>query len=246
MENPGTMLLALLTGLFLAAQASPTDLRKELDDLERAYDAAREAYYAPLRAAKTDEERSKVELDPKLEPGALFAERFRELAHKSPGDESCGRALLWLAENGSNSDAKEAVSELVDGYVDSPLMSDLAQFLRYGSYAVGHDRALEVLGKIEKGSPLPAAKAAAVFVSGVLILDESGKTEEAKERFRRVQKEFADTPWAARATAALFEAENLQVGMVAPDFEAIDENGKSWKSSELRGKVVVLDFWGFW
>jgi cytochrome oxidase Cu insertion factor (SCO1/SenC/PrrC family) len=32
----------------------------------------------------------------------------------------------------------------------------------------------------------------------------------------------------------------------APDFEAVDENGVKFKLSDYRGKVVVLDFWGFW
>jgi peroxiredoxin len=34
--------------------------------------------------------------------------------------------------------------------------------------------------------------------------------------------------------------------MVAPDFEASDENDVKFKVSDYRGKVVVLDFWGFW
>ena len=44
----------------------------------------------------------------------------------------------------------------------------------------------------------------------------------------------------------LFEIEHLQIGMVAPDFEAQDETGASFKLSDYKGKVVVLDFWGFW
>jgi cytochrome oxidase Cu insertion factor (SCO1/SenC/PrrC family) len=39
---------------------------------------------------------------------------------------------------------------------------------------------------------------------------------------------------------------HFSVGGVAPDFTARDQEGKSFKLSEYRGKVVVLDFWGFW
>jgi len=35
-------------------------------------------------------------------------------------------------------------------------------------------------------------------------------------------------------------------GSVAPDFTAQDQDGKTFKLSEYRGKVVVVDFWGFW
>ena len=38
----------------------------------------------------------------------------------------------------------------------------------------------------------------------------------------------------------------LAIGKTAPDQEAIDENGVKFKVSDYRGKVVVLDFWGFW
>ena len=51
---------------------------------------------------------------------------------------------------------------------------------------------------------------------------------------------------AKQAEGALFEAKHLQVGKVAPDFSAVDQDGKPFKLSNYRGKVVVVDFWGFW
>ena len=249
------MLLGAIASLFLVAQApaadpkAAPDFKTESEELERGYDAAQDAYYAPLRTATSDEERSKVQLDPKLEPDHLFIEKFRDLARRAKGDDAGARALLWLVQNGAQTDpnaAKGALDELVQTYVASPRMSELAQTLRYGSYSVGRDKALEALDRIEKGSPLPNAKAAALYASGAVLLSEGGDVEQAKARFHRVQKEFGDTPWSARAESSLFEAEHLQIGMTAPDFDAIDENGKPWKSADLRGKVVVLDFWGFW
>jgi len=38
----------------------------------------------------------------------------------------------------------------------------------------------------------------------------------------------------------------LQIGQIAPDFSVKDQFGKTILLSELRGKVVLLDFWGLW
>lgn len=36
------------------------------------------------------------------------------------------------------------------------------------------------------------------------------------------------------------------VGQLAPDIRGEDIDGKKFKLSDYRGKVVVLDFWGNW
>jgi len=38
----------------------------------------------------------------------------------------------------------------------------------------------------------------------------------------------------------------FEVGSIAPEISGKDLDGKPMKLSEFRGKVVVLDFWGFW
>ena len=40
--------------------------------------------------------------------------------------------------------------------------------------------------------------------------------------------------------------ENLRPGKPAPEMEGKDLEGAAFKLSEYRGKVVLLDFWGFW
>ena len=38
----------------------------------------------------------------------------------------------------------------------------------------------------------------------------------------------------------------LGIGQVAPDITGGDVDGKAFKLSDYRGKIVVLDFWGDW
>src|SRR5262249_38985337 len=44
----------------------------------------------------------------------------------------------------------------------------------------------------------------------------------------------------------VYELKYLQVGMVAPDIESKDLDGKKVSLHKLRGKVVVLDIWATW
>ena len=48
------------------------------------------------------------------------------------------------------------------------------------------------------------------------------------------------------ADAELFEIRHLQPGKAAPEIAGEDIDGKAFKLSDYRGKVVLLDFWGDW
>jgi hypothetical protein len=82
--------------------------------------------------------------------------------------------------------------------------------------------------------------------------DAAACQKEAQELLVRVCDEFADALYirdrtlGAKAEGDLFEIQNLGIGKVAPDISGTDQSGDAFKLSDYRGKVVVLDFWGFW
>jgi hypothetical protein len=70
---------------------------------------------------------------------------------------------------------------------------------------------------------------------------------EAEELLTQATKNYGDVPGVPQqAENALFLLQKLSVGKVAPDIEGEDMDGKKFKLSDYRGKVVVLDYWAFW
>jgi len=90
-----------------------------------------------------------------------------------------------------------------------------------------------------------------VLVAELSVSDPSELRARAEKVFERCSSEFADVqvrrrPLKDLAAGDLFELRNLQLGMVAPTIEGEDVDGERFSTADLRGKVVVLDFWGDW
>lgn len=83
----------------------------------------------------------------------------------------------------------------------------------------------------------------------ILARDPKELAKEAEQLLERVSTKFADVKADGRGTlgaaakAELFSLRHLAIGKVVPDFEGPDQDGKTFKLSDYRGKVVVLDFW---
>jgi hypothetical protein len=116
------------------------------------------------------------------------------------------------------------------------------------------------LERVRDGSPHDAVRAAAtialaetlldpgwaVHPDGTPFQDRSPDKPAARSLLVELQERYPDSDYAAGARGFLFELDHLQVGMVAPDIEATDQDGATFKLSDYRGKVVLLVFWGFW
>jgi hypothetical protein len=79
---------------------------------------------------------------------------------------------------------------------------------------------------------------------GQAIKEVEAVLEQAAEKYGDVKLPGGETV-AEQARAGLFEIRNLSVGKVAPDIEGEDQDGKRFKLSDYRGKVVMLDFWSY-
>lgn len=240
---------ALALSLMPSARSQEATPADQLAKLQQEYEQAEAAFFEPLMKAQTDEERAEVEIDWGKHPAGEYLYKFQEFADENEGTDPAARALLMVMNLAGQANAEQqaryALVELTDTYIESEVMADVAMQVRGLAYGPGAQFFVTALDTILEESPHRNAKAAALMAKGELGAM-MGESDAAKALFTRLKDEFGDTPAAAAAKGWIFELENLQVGMVAPDFESTDQAGVAFKVSDYRGKVTVLDFWGFW
>jgi hypothetical protein len=79
--------------------------------------------------------------------------------------------------------------------------------------------------------------------------DRAAAIREIETVFEQAVKKYGDVKLAGGDTVEelakgkLFEFRNLRVGKEVPDIQGEDQDGKRFKLSDYRGKVVLLDFW---
>jgi hypothetical protein len=87
------------------------------------------------------------------------------------------------------------------------------------------------------------------YLKQLQMLDLTKVRREAEGLLERVAEEYGDVKnpaggtVGAKANHVLFSIRDLAVGRQAPDIEGEDQDGKSFKLSDYRGKVVLLYFW---
>lgn len=236
-----------------AAQAEADTPAKRLKAIVDRYNSQRDQVYQSYAKATTDEERGKILAGL---PGKEYIPEFRAVAEQAKGTDTAAQAWMWVLRLSKESDKAEAlrvVDTLLSDYMQSAALGELPGELRYAGYQIGEAPVLEALRAMVAESPHDRVRAGAMFSLGSVLLDskDEAKRSEGRDCFEAIVSEYADleygdSTYGDRSRGYLFELDNLQIGMAAPDFEVVDENGAKWKLSDYRGKVVVVDFWGNW
>ncbi len=209
------------------------------------FEAATLEWRAALKKADR-ERRLELRADP---PAKQFLPRFEAL-----GEQGEGRAWLWIIENVRDTGlapseferrTDAAFERLVAAHVDAPWFGDVLELVARRKR--GGAEARQLYERVRTTTAVAGTKTHATYLLGRALLD--SQVEEEFERGEALLREAlahgGDAAWVQQARTALEKA-SLRPGRPAPDFEARTIEGQTFKLSDFRGKVVLLDFYGFW
>lgn len=270
------LLAAILFSCSFAKSAeNDSPARKQYEQIVQEHQAAQRKWREAYSEAKTEEERSGLkypqpeEFAPHLL--ALAKEHPRDPAaidalawitqNSRQGDELDTALRLLLADHAK----AEALTNVVP-WLQHASSREAEPFLRAVAEKSASDpvkgRALLTLGRILKDQagyvdvlktntdPKRVERYTHRFGKDVSANADAVRNE-AESIFETVITKYGGQPdysgtLGQAAKGELYEMRNLVIGKVAPEIEGKDVDGKAFKLSEYRGKVVVLDFWGHW
>ncbi|HVS17713.1 MAG TPA: redoxin domain-containing protein [Planctomycetota bacterium] len=235
--------------------AGPASVAARLETVERRLADERSSWLEFRREAADARERAELAA---AFPRDEFAGELAALAREAPGTDLAARAWLDVFRLACLLDDRElyasSLERLLTDHLGSPLMAGLTLELAYGAPDWSAPRAAEALRAILAGNHDESVQANGMAQLALLVgLDarfgEAGR-DEALVLLGRIAERYAERDFigmeaAQFARGARYEIEQLRLGQVAPDFAARDQEGVELRLSDYRGRVVVLDFWGF-
>jgi hypothetical protein len=185
-------------------------------------------------------------------PTAAFVARAQALAKQYAGTDAAVQFLAFVCKNATDEGeaVKQALRTLTADHGRSAAVALVLDHLAAAWFQHGAGPEVTALLDVVIADNAAAdVKAQALLTRGNLRLqlaETEAQRAAAAADIRRVATITQDADLLQQAKEALFEIEHLQVGCAAPDIVAKDTDGVEFKLSDYRGKVVLLDFWGFW
>jgi hypothetical protein len=245
------------------AKETPPTPSEQYKALDREFREAQKKFFKEYNEAKTPEEKQKV-LQEKSPSPAKYASRFLELAEKNPKDPAAVDALIWVMRNSQGGAAggerTKALTILKRDYLTSEKVVNICDSLVYQTDADSESFLRTLMEKSPaKDVQGRACLALAMHLQNRQQRNRSANTAETEKAYKEVESllglavaKYSDVkhPFygaiGAKAENILFEIRYLRVGKEAPDIAGEDQDGKKFKLSDYRGKVVLIDFWGNW
>lgn len=227
-----------------ANEAAPS-IADRLKAIEQEMQKDQEEFGKKWKAAKTEEEREKIGAE---YPGPdRYIAKYVEVFKGNEADPAIVPAIEFLIGNAEVDAGQPAIDALMKHHLKSKDIGGVCLALSQR----GGNIATKTLKEIYAANPHKEVKGRALW--GLCQMAKAANSEKDVVAIcGMIQKDFADielypgTKLGDLAKGELFEIQNLGIGKPAPEIEGVDAEGVKFKLSDYRGKVVMLDFWGFW
>ena len=213
--------------------------------LDAEFDAALVEYTKELKAA---DKAARRELRANS-PIKRYWPRFEAMSKAGEG-----RATLWLAEHiKENRDVRSKdrgavltplYQSIIDNHADAEWFTGAVKSLAANKKYVGAEASIAMLEKAAKTAKSDNAKAASLFFAASIVGDSD--PERAQKWMDEISEKYSNTVYGTAARASKATPEDSEVGKVAPTFVGETIDGFQFSLEDYRGKVVALDFYGFW
>ena len=267
-------LFAALLCLAPALVFAQDDNLQQLKDIRKEFRKINSKFAESIEEAETEDEKAKLEKE-KSEAHAKLAEKAVSLSRVLDEERLEIKMLAYLTRMGKGEARDIAAKTLAIDHIESRFMGEwvesIAQFrtpfphvekwLRFiqskspvkkvrgmATYAL-----LRHMQKLAGSSKQRSAIAKAIGEEGpdYLASRPKQKCDEAVEWLAKTiideypSAKIGDAR-AIKMAKSIMVAKRLAIGKIVPEIEGKDLDGVTFRLSDYRGKVVVLDFWGDW
>ena len=232
-------------GALAALQQDPQAAYAKLaKDFAQAMSKFQDELQARVKAAREAGER--VPRSAYRQPTKEFVESAKEFAQEYAGKDDAVPFLGFILKNASSerNAVKWAVKTLASDHVESKAIGDVVDYLPRVARMAGRP-AMSLLNDIADNHEVNDIRVKALLARARQLMGRDD-SEGAVADLEKVQELTKDADLLAEAKEALVEVKKLAIGSVAPEIDGVDVEGVSFKLTDYRGKVVLLDFWGFW
>jgi hypothetical protein len=237
----------------LAAQESSPPTPPESAVLERRFAEAQKTWNDRYREASEAKDQAAQKQLVAARPEAEFAPQFQAGADAHAGKPEAVPYLCWLVSRGGSDVARASLTTLMEHHVDDPGIRPAVARIGGLHHVWGKDQSQTWLDLVLERNQDTAVRAQAHYTRGAMYVgtravehSEALRKQAIADLLDTMALAGADRSLTGLATSLLHEARYLEPGLKAPDIEGEDLEGKAFKLSDYKGKVVLLDFWGDW
>jgi hypothetical protein len=185
-----------------------------------------------------------------------LAPKIVEKARKNLDHPKAVPVLMWVCSATLYSSSMPELSKvysgtvdlLMDRFVERKELAPLADWLPVDDDPPWAEKHLRRL--MEKNSDNEVKTKAKFGLASILAYKDEASQPEVEKIFQSFIEDASSTPLktqlAEKAKDELAEMKVRGIGKPVPDIAGDDLDSKAFKLSDYKGKVVLLDFWGFW